>query len=57
VANKMPYFDCEVSLSYSGFLTCCTILRHGADGFTSLLIEVVLWGFIALKNPILLGWV
>jgi hypothetical protein len=32
------------------FLTCCKILRHGADGFASTLNEGVLRIFMALKN-------
>jgi hypothetical protein len=35
-----------------GSLTCCKILWHGADGFTSLPKEGVLRIFIALKNPL-----
>jgi hypothetical protein len=33
-------------------LTCRKILRHGADGFTFPLEEVVLLIIIALKNPL-----
>jgi hypothetical protein len=36
-------------------LTCRKILRNGAGGFTSSPKEVVLWIFIALKNPSLLA--
>jgi hypothetical protein len=43
-------FANEVSLSHS--LTCCNILRHGADGFTSRPKEVVLPIFISLKNTL-----
>jgi hypothetical protein len=47
-------FYLSVSLSYlKGFLTCHKISRHGADSFTSPLKEVVLWIYIALKNPLL----
>jgi hypothetical protein len=38
-----------------GFLTCYKILRHGANGFTSLPKEGMLWNFIALKTPSLLA--
>jgi hypothetical protein len=42
----------SVSLSYlKGYLTWRKILRHGADGFTSLPKQVWLRIFIALKNP------
>jgi hypothetical protein len=34
-----------------GSLTCCKILHHGADGFTSPPKEGVLQIFITLKNP------
>jgi hypothetical protein len=33
-------------------LTCHEIIRHGADGFTSRLMEGVLLTFITLKNPL-----
>jgi hypothetical protein len=33
-----------------GFLTCCKILQHGANSFTSPLKEVMLWIFTALEN-------
>jgi hypothetical protein len=39
-----------------GFLACRKILRHGTDSFTSSPKEVVLWIFIALKNPSLAAW-
>jgi hypothetical protein len=39
-------------LSYlKGYLTCCTILRHWADGFTTRPKEVVLRTSVSLKNP------
>jgi hypothetical protein len=45
-------FAQDVSLSYfKGHLTCRKILRHGADGFTSPLKEVVRRSSIAIKNP------
>jgi hypothetical protein len=45
-------FCLSVSVSYlKGSLTCHKILQHGADGFISPPKEVMLWIFIALKNP------
>jgi hypothetical protein len=45
-------FCLSVSLSYrKGSLTCCEILRHGIEGFTSAPKEVVLRIIIALKIP------
>jgi hypothetical protein len=51
-ARNVREFCLSVSLSYlKGSLTCYKILRHGTDSFTSSPKEVVLWIFIALKNP------
>jgi hypothetical protein len=48
-------FCLSVSLAYlKGFLTCCEVFQHGADGFTYPLKEVLLQIFIALKNLSLL---
>jgi hypothetical protein len=39
-----------------GSLTCCKILWHGTDSFTTPPKECMLWIFIALKKSITLGW-
>jgi hypothetical protein len=36
----------------NGLITCCKILRHGADGFTYPQKEVLLQIFMALENPL-----
>jgi hypothetical protein len=39
-----------------GFLTSCKILQHGAEGFTSPLMEDILQ-FLSSSSSIALGWV
>jgi hypothetical protein len=52
LARHVRQFGLEGSFRTSRvLLTCRKILRHGADGFTSLPKEVVLRIFIALKYP------
>jgi hypothetical protein len=46
----LPYEEFLFTLT-SDFLHAVKILQHGADGFTSLPKEGVLWVFIALKIP------
>jgi hypothetical protein len=55
MANKMMNFAEKGFLSYS--LICREILRHGTGDLPSPPMEVVLRIFIALKHPIVLGWV
>jgi hypothetical protein len=45
-------FSIQYMKHLKGYLTCCTILWHGASSFTSNLREGVLQIFIILKNPL-----
>jgi hypothetical protein len=50
-AKEMKNLTHKILLSHSELLiTCCNILRHGTDDFTSPAKEVVLRIFIALKT-------
>jgi hypothetical protein len=54
VRNYHWIFPTCISIIHQGiFLTCCKILEHGDDCFTSPLKEFMLHIFIALKNPLL----
>jgi hypothetical protein len=48
ITQGIPY---TATTSDRFFLTCCKILQHGTDGFTSPLKEVMLQTVMVLKNP------
>jgi hypothetical protein len=52
LAKEITNLACEIFLSYFKVpLVCRKISRHRTDGFTCHPKKVVLWIFIALKNP------